>query len=342
MTSNGTSAAPIPVLDHAAFLDQSRAKRLKRAPKGHFIHAMYNSLIDAIVTDPELMVIPLDDHSFVRGHAVFDTASLVNGRVYRLGIHLDRLFKSAKDSRLTLPFGATEEENRKKMTEVVCQVCVASGRKYGSVRFWLSAGPGNFGFTTEGCEPAFYCVLCGSDSGPPHESKILDEVLVEDVPIKPTLLAQLKSNNYMLNCLTAMSAQERGGCFGIQLKNDGTVGEGCVANCAIVTQDDHFVTPEFVKILSGTTVRKAMELARKHLLTTGLLKGIEQRVVKIEELRGAKELMMLCGDLKVFGVRNFDGKQVGTNDDHPVAHALQKLIAEDAENGSEEHIELKY
>ena len=29
------------------------------------------------------------------------------------------------------------------------------------------------------------------------------------VPMKPTLLATLKSNNYLLNCLLAMSAQER-------------------------------------------------------------------------------------------------------------------------------------
>ena len=35
------------------------------------------------------------------------------------------------------------------------------------------------------------------------------------VPLKPPHLAELKSNNYMLNALTMMAAQDRGGTFGI-------------------------------------------------------------------------------------------------------------------------------
>ena len=46
------------------------------------------------------MAIPIDDHAIVRGHAVFDTCSLVNGRMYRLQIHLDRMFASASAARL--------------------------------------------------------------------------------------------------------------------------------------------------------------------------------------------------------------------------------------------------
>eukprot|EP00966_Prymnesium_polylepis_P246130 5693213-Prymnesium_polylepis.1 len=51
------------------------------------------------------MTLPIDDHAIVRGHAVFDTASLVGGRLYRLEAHLQRLLKSASAARLKLPFG---------------------------------------------------------------------------------------------------------------------------------------------------------------------------------------------------------------------------------------------
>eukprot|EP00933_Yihiella_yeosuensis_P042993 TRINITY_DN37682_c0_g1_i1.p1 TRINITY_DN37682_c0_g1~~TRINITY_DN37682_c0_g1_i1.p1 ORF type:complete len:350 (-),score=65.81 TRINITY_DN37682_c0_g1_i1:447-1496(-) len=343
-SSSSSKRTSIAILDQMAYIERSREKRLKRKPEGHFIHAMYSSLVDGIVTDPELMVVPLDDHALVRGHAVFDTATLRNGRVFRLKTHLDRLFLSAKSARISLPFGCSEEENRLKMTEVVCQTCVASGKKFGSVRFWLSAGPGNFAFTPDGCEPAFYCVLCGSDDAPGKNVKIIDEFLIDSVPTKPQLLAELKSNNYMLNCLTAMSSRDLGGLFGIQLKSDKTVGEGCVANCAMVTKDSCFVTPKFNSILAGTTVRKAMELSKKHLLEDGqnLLKSVVQRDINMQELWEAKEIMMLCGDTKVFVVRSLNGKEIADGKAGPVATALQILLVEDADSGDSEHIDLEY
>ena len=58
-------------------------------------YAMYSSVLGGIVTDPALMVLPLDDHMVHRGHAVFDTATLTHGMLYQLDLHLDRLIKSA-------------------------------------------------------------------------------------------------------------------------------------------------------------------------------------------------------------------------------------------------------
>ena len=39
---------------------------------------------------------------------------------------------------------------------------------------------------------------------------------LEQVPMKPTLLATLKSNNYLLNCLLAMSAQDHVSSAGLE------------------------------------------------------------------------------------------------------------------------------
>lgn len=337
---------PIPVVDRETFLAKSREARNRRNPQGQLIYAMYNSLIDAIVTDPELMTVPLDDHIVVRGHAIFDTATLINGRVYRLNIHLDRLFASAKDARLSLPFGETEDENRARITSIVSQTCVASGRRDASVRYYLSAGPGNFGFTKEGCVPCFYCVIYGGE----HEKKV--DVIGENtipasvVPMKPPLLARVKSNNYMLNVLTAMASQEKGGKYGILVRDDGTVAEGCVANCALVTRDRVLITPPFGDILSGTTVRKSMEIARAKLVGAGkLLSDVRQEVVAVEALFAAEEVFMLSGDLHVSSIRILDGKPIGSQpagQPGPVAVALLESLFEDAEQGNSDHIDLVY
>src|SRR5499426_1143358 len=70
--------------------------------------AFYSSQLGGIVTDPALMVIPFDDHMVHRGHGIFDTAGLVDGRIYDLDAHLDRFERSAGRSRLTLP-GSRDE-----------------------------------------------------------------------------------------------------------------------------------------------------------------------------------------------------------------------------------------
>src|SRR5215468_2999131 len=64
--------------------------------------AFYSSQLGGVVTDPALMVIPFDDHMVHRGHGIFDTAALVNGKIYDLEAHLDRFLRSAERSRLAL------------------------------------------------------------------------------------------------------------------------------------------------------------------------------------------------------------------------------------------------
>src|ERR1041384_7445934 len=107
--------------------------------KADNFYAMYSSVLGGIVTDPALMVLPLDDHMVHRGHAVFDTATLTHGMLYQLDSHLDRLLRSAESARIPLPF------ERGELREIVLDTAAASGQRDASVRYWLSAGPGGFG-----------------------------------------------------------------------------------------------------------------------------------------------------------------------------------------------------
>ena len=101
------------------------------------ISAFYSSQLGGIVTDPALMVIPFDDHMVHRGHGIFDTAGLVDGKIYDLEAHLDRFLRSAERSKLGLP-GSREE-----MRDIIIRTTAASGRRDGAIRYWLSSGPGS-------------------------------------------------------------------------------------------------------------------------------------------------------------------------------------------------------
>lgn len=184
------------VNDPAEWAARRDAKLSTQPEPGYF--AFYSSATNAITTNVSLMHIPIDDHAIVRGHAVFDTCSLTEGRLYRLQIHLDRLFSSASKARLPLPWGEDEATNRAAIVSIVKATARASGQKNADIRFWLTAGSGNLGVTPTGCAPGFYVLtfggLPGITSGGPTDG--IPEVSVPHkiVGLKPPMLAEIKSN----------------------------------------------------------------------------------------------------------------------------------------------------
>jgi branched-subunit amino acid aminotransferase/4-amino-4-deoxychorismate lyase len=94
------------------------------------------------------------------------------------------------------------------------------------------------------------------------------------IPMKPKRLAELKSNNYMLNCLTGMEAKERGGFMGLQTFPDGRIAEGPVNSIAFILPGKVLVTPPFEGILTGTGMERALTIAEK-MISEGLLTRTE-------------------------------------------------------------------
>ncbi|HEX9788375.1 MAG TPA: aminotransferase class IV, partial [Candidatus Binatia bacterium] len=124
-------------------------------------YAMYSSVLGGIVTDTALMVLPLDDHMVHRGHAVFDTATLTHGMLYQLDPHLDRLIQSADGARIPLPF------SRERLRQIILETAAASRRRDGSVRYWLSAGPGGYGLGPAECVgSSFYVIVFKQEAYP--------------------------------------------------------------------------------------------------------------------------------------------------------------------------------
>ena len=120
MTVSHTS---LPVL--AADEVVARFKVLRsRQPVNYF--AFYSSQLGGIVTDPALMVLPFDDHMVHRGHGIFDTAAIANGKIYDLDAHLDRFLLSAERSRAAPIIG-------EEMRDIIVKTTAGSGKREGSI-----------------------------------------------------------------------------------------------------------------------------------------------------------------------------------------------------------------
>ena len=312
------------ILDAGDVVARLEALRARQPVK---YSAFYSSQLDGVVTDPALMVIPFDDHMVHRGHGIFDTAAIVNGKIYDLEAHLDRFVRSAERSKLRL------HGSREAMREIIIKTTAASGRRDGSIRYWLSSGPGSLELTpAAGAEPGFFVMIFGGLAYPERWYTEGLRVMTTTYPIKAPLYAITKATNYLPNVLMQMEAKEGGFDNGIFIDADGYVGESSNMNVAFVTTGSVLVHPKFDHILAGCTSLRLLELARS-LQANGVLKGVEVRDISEAEAKSCREMLLLGSSVKVASVVQWDAQVIGDGKPGPAARALLDLLEQDMRTG---------
>jgi 4-amino-4-deoxychorismate lyase len=318
------SSAGLKTLSASEVIERLQALRTKQPVK---YVAFYSSQLGGIVTDPALMVIPFDDHMVHRGHGIFDTAGIVNGRIYDLDAHLDRFLKSAERSKLALPCP------RQEMREIIIRTTAASGRRDGSIRYWLSSGPGSLDLApAAGAEPGFFVMIFPGLVYPERWKTEGVKEMTTTYPIKPALYAITKTTNYLPNVLMQMEAKEKGFDNGVFIDANGHVGESSNMNVAFVTHDGVLVHPKFDHILSGCTSLRLLELARM-LVTQGQLRDVVVRDVSKADALAAREMLLIGSSVKVAGIVQWDGDTIGDGKPGPIAAALLQLLKDDMRSG---------
>ena len=318
------TTTPIPLLTADEVL--ARLKELRsRQPVSY--SSFYSSQLGGIVTDPALMVLPFDDHMVHRGHGIFDTAGLINGKIYDLEAHLDRFLLSAERSRLRV------SPSREEMRDIIIKTTAASGRRDGSIRYWLSSGPGSLELTpAAGSEPGFFVMVFAGLVYPERFLTQGAKVMTTTYPIKAPVYAITKATNYLPNVLMQMEAKEAGFDTGVFIDSDGHVGEGSNMNVAFVTRAGVLAHPKFDHILAGCTSLRLLELA-KGLHDRELLKDVEVRDITVGEARSAREMLLMGSSVKVVSIVQWDDQMIGDGKPGPVAKALLQLLEEDMRSG---------
>lgn len=320
------------------FSGEEALQRLRQAvhARASNFYAMYSSVLGGIITDPALMVLPLDDHMVHRGHGVFDTAVLARGMLYQLDQHLERLLRSAEMARIPLPFSVAD------LRQIIIDTAAASGRRDASVRYWLSAGPGGFGLGPGECVgSSFYVMVFSADTYPASYYTEGIKVVTSRVPIKPPFFARVKSTNYLPNVLVVMEAKDRGADNGVFVDERGMIAESSNMNVAFVSRDHILRHPPFDAILSGITVRRILHLARG-LVERGELRDIVVADVPVEEGRQSVEMMLIGSTIKVAPVVLWDGQPIGDGRPGPIVKRLLDLWHEDVRAATDQLVPVPY
>lgn len=222
--------------------------------------------------------------------------------LYELDQHLDRFLRSASMAKIRLPF------DKLTMRSILIQTVSMSKCTQGSLRYWLSAGPGDFQLTPSGCmNPTFYAVVIQLHSLP---SPAGCKVITSTIPMKPQQFSTMKNTNYLPNVLSKMEAEEKGAFVGIWLDEDGFIAEGPSMNVAFVTKQKELIMPSFDKILSGCTVKRVLAQADR-LVADGRLAGVRVGNVTVEEGKQAEEMMLIGSGVIVKPVLQWDDQFIG-------------------------------
>ena len=308
------------LIDREQFLDV--LERSRRPFQEKYL-AMYSSIFGGIVTDPVLMLAPMDDHLVHRGDGVFESFKCVEGGLYNLEAHLDRLEESchAVAHRLPCPRAA--------LKTIVMDTVRAGGRRDCSVRIVVSRGPGSFGVNPYDCpEPALYVGV--TQPGVPFMQKQPRGATVRRslFPAKPPFFAGVKNCNYLPNVLMKKEAVDEGVDCVVSFDHDGNLAEGPTENMGIVDAGGMLTFPKPDNILLGTTMMRALELAQA-LAQIGLIKGIQQTDIPESAIYTAREVLIVGTTNNVIAVREYNGRPVGDGNPGPVAARLNELLVED-------------
>ena len=105
-------------------------------------------------------------------------------------------------------------------------------------------------------------------------------------------------------------ADDAGVDFTVSIDEQGFLAEGPTENVGIITSDREFLVPRFDRILRGTTVSRALELAES-LLEAGDLARMGETDLTPEDAYHAAEIMMFGTTYDVMPVVNYDGHRIG-------------------------------
>lgn len=289
---------------------------------------MYSSIWNGIVTDPAMMLVPVDDHLVHRGDGVFETFKCLRGRLYNLDAHLDRLEASARAIELELPWSRAE------LVELIIQTVRAGGRRDALVRLLLGRGPGSLGVGPDDCPaPSLYIIAYAL---PPPFMTVRPagaRVRTVDVPLKPSFFAAIKSVNYLPNVLMKKQATAAGADFAAAFDSRGYLSEGATESIAVVTPARELRVPRSGALLPGTTQQRVLELARE-LIRDGRLAAIEEADLTMENVRRASEVLIFGTTPNVTSVVEWDGHPVGSGRPGLVGRALDELLDRDMEQNA--------
>ena len=298
-----------------------------RKPYHDHYRAMYTSELDAVICDPLLMRIPLDDHMVHRGDGAFEMCKSVNRGIYNFDAHVERLERTVRALGIPLPVSVQQ------LADIVCETLRISGLDDAAIRIYVSRGPGSFGVSPADCpQTHLYVAVSKLQPGFMEMHPEGARVGVSEVPVKPGMFATLKHCNYLPNVLMKKEAIGRGLDFVVGRDHEGFLTEGPTENFGIITSDGQLLFPLVDRVLEGTTMGRVLALADR-LRESGLIRSAGYGRIHPEDVYSAAEALIVGTTTDVTFVSSFDDRTWSRMG--PTTQALREQLIKDIQENAD-------
>lgn len=256
--------------------------------------------------------VSIEDRGVQFGDGVYEVIRTYGGKPFELEAHLRRLDRSAKAIALANPHELREWVEI--VNEAIRQAAYPESKIY--IQITRGVAPRDHAFPT-GVRPTTILTLREMRPlDPSLQGSGVAVITMEDVRWGR---CDIKSINLLPNVLARQRAWDAG-AFEALFVRDGVVTEGAVSNVMMVSRRRLATAAEGPTILSGVTRQLILALARRDGM------ALEERPVRLEELRRADEVFLTGTTLEVLPVIRVDGRPVGSGRPGPTATHLLSLF----------------
>lgn len=253
------------------------------------------------------------DHGLLYGDGVFEGIRIYGGKAFRLREHLTRLYDSARAILLTIPMSIEE------MTRVTEEGIARSGIREGYMRHVVTRGIGDLGLDPRKCARPTVIIIVDTISLWPesvYQAGLRVMTAGTPTPHRESLSPRVKSLNYLPHIMAKVEGINAGMDDVIMLDSAGHVAEASACNIFVVKGREVRTPPPSAGILKGVTRDAVIEVAR----AAGY--RVAEELFNRYDVYTADEVFFTGTAAEVVGIREVDGRAIGTGKPGPVTHDI--------------------
>lgn len=247
--------------------------------------------VNGEITPADSASLKISDLSILRSYAMFDYFLFKKGYPLFFDDYLARFKNSAERLDLPLPFPISDVKLQ------ILKLIEANGLEDGAIRLVLTGG-----YSEDGYTPSTPNFLILQHQAPSYAPEVFENGVKLLLHEHMRTFPEIKTTNYIVG-INRLKEMQDAGAIDLLFHVNGQIYETTRANFFIVTQDDVLVTPSN-SVLKGVTRKQLLEIARKHYT-------VEERIVRMDELKTAKEVFISSTTKGPMGVVQIDDIIIG-------------------------------
>ncbi|MCD6365353.1 MAG: branched-chain-amino-acid transaminase [Planctomycetes bacterium] len=275
--------------------------------------------LDGELVEKEDAKLTVFDHGTLYGDGVFEGIRVYGGKIFELTKHVDRLYNSAAQIRLAIPY--TKEE----LIDAMRRTIKANSIDGGYIRLVVTRGAGTLGLDPFKCSKPSVYIIADQIVMYPDEmyAKGMAVIIAKTVRTSAQMLnPSVKSLNYLNNIMAKVEAIDAGVVEAIMLNSQGNVAECTGDNVFIVTDGQLITPPPEAGMLLGITRGVVMSLAGE------LSIPLAEENITSEDLYAADECFLTGTAAEVISVTKVDDRIIGDGKPGPITRRLLNAFRE--------------